>query len=130
MAVMNAVQQTKTVLIHKSTTNQSFLDMHYYLKEKGIQNNDFFLILIDSGLAGIDPRDPKRLNSIIATADSSQAKKQSLRSSPLKITKPMPMTTKKLKSMITTTPKSTITTNFSQTTTKEPNNRIKPTANN
>ena len=32
MAVMNAVQQTKTVLIHKSTTNQSFLEKHYYLK--------------------------------------------------------------------------------------------------
>ena len=64
MAVMNAVQQTKTVLIHKSTTNQSFLDMHYYLKEKGIQNNDFFLIHIDSGFAAVDPRDPNLLNHI------------------------------------------------------------------
>lgn len=51
-------QQQRTVFIHKSTTNQSFLDMHYYLKNKGIQNNDFFLALLDSGLAGVDPRDP------------------------------------------------------------------------
>ena len=59
MAVMNQLpQQQRTVLIHKSTTNQSFLDMHYYLKNKGIQNNDFFLALLDSGLAGVDPRDP------------------------------------------------------------------------
>lgn len=48
----------QVICIHKSTTNKSFLDMHYYLKEKGIQNNDFFLALIDPGLAGIDPRDP------------------------------------------------------------------------
>ena len=32
--------------------------MHYYLKERGIQNNDFFLALLDPGLAGVDPRDP------------------------------------------------------------------------
>lgn len=56
MAVLQQVRQP--VFIHKSTTNQSFLDMHYYLKEKGIQNNDFFLALLDSGLAGVDPRDP------------------------------------------------------------------------
>lgn len=60
MAIMSPQfpQQQRTIFIHKSTTNQSFLDMHYYLKEKGIQNNDFFLALLDSGLAGIDPRDP------------------------------------------------------------------------
>lgn len=44
-----------------STTNQSFLDMHYFLKQKGIENNKFFLVLFDKGLAGIDPYDP-RLN--------------------------------------------------------------------
>ena len=32
--------------------------MKYYLKSKGIQNNDFFLSLLDPGLAGVDPRDP------------------------------------------------------------------------
>ena len=58
MAVIDQVQKTRTVFIHKSTSNSSFLKMHYYLKEKGIQNNDFFLSLLDSGLAGIDPRDP------------------------------------------------------------------------
>lgn len=49
---------TRPVFIHKSTTNKSFLDMHYFLKERGIKNNDFFLALLDSGLAGVDPRDP------------------------------------------------------------------------
>ena len=59
MAIMAQMpQQQRTVFIHKSTTNQSFLNMHYYLKNKGIQNNDFFLALLDSGLAGVDPRDP------------------------------------------------------------------------
>lgn len=40
------------------TTNQSFIDMHYFLKQKGIKNNAFFLVLYDRGLAGVDPRDP------------------------------------------------------------------------
>lgn len=48
----------RTIIVHKSTTNSSFLQMHYYLKERGIQNNDFFLALLDPGLAGVDPRDP------------------------------------------------------------------------
>ena len=56
--VQQQVQTTRTIFIHKSTSNSSFLKMHYYLKEKGIQNNDFFLALLDSGLAGVDPRDP------------------------------------------------------------------------
>lgn len=46
------------VYYHMETTNQSFIDMHYYLKNKGIKNNAFFLILYDQGLAGVDPRDP------------------------------------------------------------------------
>ena len=50
--------QNQVVFIHKSTSNKSFLDMHYFLKERGIKNNDFFLVLRDSGLAGVDPRDP------------------------------------------------------------------------
>jgi hypothetical protein len=36
--------------------------MSYYLKDKGIKNNEFFLVLYDPDLAGVDPRDP-RLNS-------------------------------------------------------------------
>ena len=58
MPILGQLQKPKLVYIHKETTNQSFLDMHYYLKSKGIQNNDFFLALLDSGLAGVDPRDP------------------------------------------------------------------------
>ena len=64
MAIIQQIQKPRTIIIHKSTTNQSFLDMHYYLKSKGIQNNDFFLALLDPGLAGVDPRDP-RLNEIM-----------------------------------------------------------------
>ena len=58
MAIIQQIQKPRTIIIHKSTTNQSFLDMHYYFKSKGIQNNDFFLALLDPGLAGVDPRDP------------------------------------------------------------------------
>ena len=41
-----------------TTNNQSFLDMHYWLKLHGNKNNKFFLVLYDTGLASIDPRDP------------------------------------------------------------------------
>ena len=58
LAVMQAIQKPNVIYIHTETTNQSFIDMRNYLKSKGIQNNDFFLALYDSGLAGIDPRDP------------------------------------------------------------------------
>ena len=33
--------------------------MHFYLKSKGIKNNKFFLVLYDSDLAGVNPRDPR-----------------------------------------------------------------------
>ena len=46
------------VYIQKETTNQSFLDMHYYLKRTGRVNNSFMLVLYDAGLAGVNPRDP------------------------------------------------------------------------
>lgn len=58
MAVLQQLITPQVIYIHKETTNQSFIDMHHYLKSKGIQNNDFFLALIDAGLAGVDPRDP------------------------------------------------------------------------
>lgn len=58
MAVKQQLVTPKIGYIHNETSNQSFIDMRNYLKAKGIQNNDFFLILYDSGLAGIDPRDP------------------------------------------------------------------------
>lgn len=46
------------------TKNKSFLDMHYFLKAKGTQNNDFFLLLYDPDLVGVDPYDP-RLNVVM-----------------------------------------------------------------
>ena len=47
-----------TVYYQDSTTNQSFMKMHYFLRAKGIKNNKFFLIIYDAGLMGVDPRDP------------------------------------------------------------------------
>ena len=47
-----------TIYIHYETTNKSFIDMHYYLKQTGVKHNTFFLTLYDAGLAGVDPRDP------------------------------------------------------------------------
>ena len=41
-----------------STTNRSFLEMHYYLKKTGVENNKFMLTLLDPDLAAIDPHDP------------------------------------------------------------------------
>ena len=58
MAILNQVVTQQTVYIHLETTNQSFIDMHYFLKRTDRTNNDFFLALFDTGLAGIDPRDP------------------------------------------------------------------------
>lgn len=56
--VIDQVVTQQSVYIHLETTNQSFIDMHYFLKRTGRRNNDFFLALFDSGLAGVDPRDP------------------------------------------------------------------------
>lgn len=55
---------SRTVYIQKTTSNKSFLDMHYYLKDTGRKNNAFFLILFDPDLDGVDPRDP-RLNTFM-----------------------------------------------------------------
>ena len=57
-------QQRLTAYYHMSTTNQSFLDMHYYLKQTGRQNNKFFLVIYDPDLIGVDPRDPN-LNTVM-----------------------------------------------------------------
>lgn len=56
MAIIPMQVQT-TVTMQTNTKNQSFLDMHYFLKHKGIKNNDFFLALYDADLMYIDPRD-------------------------------------------------------------------------
>ena len=58
MAVIEQNQQPMRCYIQMETTNQSFLDMHYYLKSIGIANHDFFLALLNPDLAGVDPRDP------------------------------------------------------------------------
>jgi len=53
------VQQQKTTIFYQmSTSNKSFIDMHYILKKLGIKNNRFMLALIDPDLAGINPFDP------------------------------------------------------------------------
>lgn len=40
-----------------STTNESFLKLHTKLKNEGVKNNAFFLILFDRDLIGINPYD-------------------------------------------------------------------------
>lgn len=40
------------------TTNESFIKMYQKLKELGIKNNKFHLILYDDTLLGVDPYDP------------------------------------------------------------------------
>lgn len=52
-------QVQRTVYYQFSTKNESFRKMHFWLKERGIQNNKFHLVLYDPDLAGIDPRDPR-----------------------------------------------------------------------
>lgn len=42
-------------MVDMNTTNKSFLDMHEYLKKKGIKNNAFMLELKNPDLAGVDP---------------------------------------------------------------------------
>ena len=40
------------------TKNKSFLKVHEQLKELGIRNNEFFLLLLNPRLQGVDPHDP------------------------------------------------------------------------
>lgn len=58
MVLQTSPARPQMMYIQKETTNQSFIDMHYYLKSIGRVNNDFFLVLLDPDLAGVDPRDP------------------------------------------------------------------------
>lgn len=55
-------QVVRKIYYQMSTSNKSFIDTYHYLKDRGINNNRFFLVLTDPDLAGIDPRDT-RLNS-------------------------------------------------------------------
>lgn len=56
---MEPVPRPQQIYLQFNTKNQSFLDMHQYLKAKGIKNNGFMLMLYDPDLAFIDPRDPR-----------------------------------------------------------------------
>lgn len=49
---------TRNVYLQFSTKNRSFVNMHEFLKAKGIKNNAFMLLLYDPDLAKINPRDP------------------------------------------------------------------------
>lgn len=57
MAVMYGNTKT-TIYYHMSTSNKNFLEVHQYLKDSGIKNNKFMLVLLDPDLARIDPHDP------------------------------------------------------------------------
>ena len=46
------------MMIHWNTRNQSFIKMHFNLKQKGITNNTYFLTLLDPELEFVDPYDP------------------------------------------------------------------------
>lgn len=48
-----------TVFFQMNTMNKSFMDMHYYLKARGIKNNKFHLLLYDQDLLNVDPYDPR-----------------------------------------------------------------------
>ena len=58
MAVSQQIAIKNMIHIHLETTNKSFLDVHYFLKAKGIKNNAFFLSLYDTDLIGVNPFDP------------------------------------------------------------------------
>ena len=62
--IQNQSSFTRKVYFEMNCPNKSFLDVHYFLKKSGIQNNRFFLVLLDPDLAHIDPRDPT-LNTIM-----------------------------------------------------------------
>lgn len=51
-------QQYRKPVYQMSTNNKSFLEMHYFLKSIGVQNNKFMLTLFDTDLVGVDPHDP------------------------------------------------------------------------
>lgn len=40
------------------TDNESFIEMAYELKQEGVKNWKFFLLLLDEDLVGVDPYDP------------------------------------------------------------------------
>lgn len=57
MVMYNQPAPTR-IYYHMSTTNTSFLEVSQYLKDSGIENYRFMLVLLDPDLAKIDPYDP------------------------------------------------------------------------
>lgn len=57
MAIEYNNVMTTTIYYQMETTNRSFLNMHYYLKDIGIRQNKFMLVLFDRDLAAVDPHD-------------------------------------------------------------------------
>ena len=53
--VNNNVVYQQNVYIDFGTQNKSFIDIHLFLKDIGIVNNAFFLVLMDPDLAGVNP---------------------------------------------------------------------------
>lgn len=64
MAAPTATPPVPQVYYQMSTTNKSFLNMHYILKSLGLKNNKFMLSLLDPDLAGVNPYDP-HLNAVM-----------------------------------------------------------------
>lgn len=58
MVDRQVIYRQTEVTYQMNTTNKSFIDMYNYLRDKGIEQNKFFLILYDKELLGVDPRDP------------------------------------------------------------------------
>ena len=58
MSTSQQIPQRPMVYYQMSTTNQSFINMHYILKNLGVKNNRFMLALLDPDLAGVSPYDP------------------------------------------------------------------------
>lgn len=54
----NIPYKLMTPIIDTKTSNQSFLNVHCQLKLLGIKNNDFFLLLLNPLLQGVNPHDP------------------------------------------------------------------------
>lgn len=62
--INNTNGSMQKVYYQMNTKNESFLELHRYLKDIGIKNNKFFLALLDPDLMNVDPHDP-RLNSMM-----------------------------------------------------------------
>jgi len=56
-AYFNGYRAMRPIYDHE-TKNKSFLKVHEQLKMLGIRNNEFFLLLLNPKLKGVDPHDP------------------------------------------------------------------------